>query len=653
MKYFEVVPLTFIGEETEGLVYSSKNDLTSGQAVIINVRGKKMAGIVGKECPKPDFATKEIERVIDPEPVISATYLGIARYISAYYGSALTSVLQTMLPTGLAKKRRRIEAVSAEKPVKAAAPPLTADQDKVLSDIIKEKVNKPHLLFGVTGSGKTEVYLRLTEKALSEKRQAIILVPEVSLIPQTVGTFESRFPGKTTVYHSYLKETERFNNWQQIKNGEKEIIIGSRSALFAPAGNLGLIVIDEEHETSYKQDQNPRYLARHVAKKIADSTGARLVLGSATPSIESYACALAGKYHLHELKKRIKQDNLPQVTIVDMRDEFKKQNYSIFSEELQAEIKLTLEEKRQVMLFLNRRGMATFVNCRDCGYVAECPCCELPLTFHYHNLKLVCHHCGHSSGLPAVCPSCGGIAIKYFGSGTEKVELELKKLFGEKIRVGRMDRDTTQKRGSHETIFRSFAGKEVDILIGTQMITKGWDIPNVRLIGIVSADTMINFPDFSAAERTFNLLTQVAGRTGRGYLPGKVVLQTYSPDHPAIKAAKHHDYVSFYKQEMKIRKDLNYPPFAHLIKLVYNNSVQSYSEKAVCDLADAILKKHPGQTIIGPSPAFRPKVAGRYRWQIVLKISGKTETEFIKIVSELKKLTDNNWVVDVDPISTL
>jgi primosomal protein N' (replication factor Y) len=297
--------------------------------------------------------------------------------------------------------------------------------------------------------------------------------------------------------------------------------------------------------------------------------------------------------------------------------------------------------------------MSTFVNCRDCGYVAECPSCDTALTFHYQSLNLICHHCGYKCPAPTVCPNCKGLAIKYFGSGTQKVEIELLKLFRNKINIGRMDKDTTQKRDSHTNIYNSFANQDTDILVGTQMISKGWDLPNIGLVGIVSADTMINFPDFSAGERTFNLLTQVAGRTGRGKKDGRVVLQTYNPDHPAIKFARGHDFVGYYESEINIREESNYPPFATLIKLMYNNVVQSKSEEATIKLCKTLKELHPEIEIIGPSPAFLPKISGKYRWQIVLKLADYKEEDTIKVVKEIKSLIDNNWTLDVDPTSTL
>ena len=653
MNYFEVVPLTYIGTDTSVLTYSYLGDLDCGQAVTIPLRNKKLVGIVTGKVKKPAFATKGIVEKIETRPILSPKYLELAHFISNYYGASLSSVFQTMIPAGLRKKRRDMRkekdiAESLEKSHK-----LTNEQKKILEDITNSKNKKPNLIFGITGSGKTEIYLQLTEKMIQSGKQTIILVPEVSLTPQTLSRFKARFGDKVTMLHSYLKETERYRNWKEVFDGQKQVIVGSRSALFAPCQNLGLIVIDEEHETSYKQDQNPRYHATLVAEKIAEIHDATLVLASATPSITSYHAALCGDYNLHMIQKRIVQDELPSIEVVDMRNEFKKKNYSIFSDSLQDEIKATLANKKQVLLFLNRRGMATFVNCRDCGYTATCPNCETALTFHYHTLDLTCHHCNYHAPIPTVCPSCKSMAIKYFGSGTQKVEYELKKLFGNDVRIARMDKDTTRERESHETIFRAFAGHKIDILVGTQMITKGWDLPNVDLVGIISADTMINFPDFYAAEKTFDLLTQVAGRTGRGSNQGKVVLQTYSPEHPAICYAKDHDFIGFYTEEIKNRREFSYPPFASLIKLMYNNVVQERAEETCAELYEKIHKQCPEIKILGPSPSFLPKLAGKYRWQIILQIIDKNEHERIEITKQLTKLANNDWTIDVDPISTI
>ncbi len=655
MKYYQVAPLAYFGRKTgDILTYKSNLDLEVGQAVHIFLRTKKIIGIVLDQTKKPSFPTKEIVDSIFEKPILIPRQLDLARWISGYYAANLGSTLSAFIPQGLDKKRRLLkEALAPEKPV--LAPTLTKDQEMIVSKIVAAKDNKPHLLFGVTGSGKTEVYFRLIEEALREKKQIIYLVPEISLTPMMVERLRQRFGDKVVLFHSYLKETERYINWKSVFDGQKPIVVGSRSALFAPLENLGLIIIDEEHESSYKQDQTPRYHTVKVAEKLAGLSGCRLILGSATPSLESYHKAQSGIYHLHTLKERVVQKFLPQVAVVDMRNEYKYGNQSIFSETLQIEIKKTLAAKKQVLLFINRRGMSTFINCRDCGYVAKCPHCDLALTFHYKDLGLVCHHCGFRSKVPSLCPDCHGLAIKYFGTGTQRVEVELKKLLGDKYTIERMDRDTIKERDSHKTVYANLVNKKTDVLIGTQMITKGWDIANIGLIGIISADTMINFPDFYASEKTFSLLTQVAGRTGRGSDPGKVILQTYNPQHNAIRYAAKHDYLGFYKEEIADRETLAYPPFAHLVKLLYTDKIQSIGEEKAVALAKEIEKLQNKNIIevLGPSPSFLPKVAGKYRWQVTVKVKETGDSDFIKTINELKELAREIWRIDVDALGII
>lgn len=657
MNYYEVAPLAYLGTETSTLVYNSSMILYPGQAVLIPLRSKNVVGVILSSTKKPGFITKEILGKILEKGIINHERLELAQWISDYYAASLASVLQAFIPSGITKKRHKGTNLQGNKKIIRDDPPtLKKDQDLIVRNILNNQGTKPHLLFGITGSGKTEVYLRLIEDVMEKSQQAIVLVPEISLTPMMLEGFTARFGNKVVVLHSYLKETERYTNWKAIFDNKKTVIIGSRSALFAPCHNLGLIIIDEEHETSYKQDQTPKYQTIKVAEKLSQLTGAKLVLGSATPSINSYYLATKNEYNLHLLNKRIIQNSMPPVEIIDMRNEFKYGNKSIFSDKLKQEINNAIHNKKQVLLFINRRGMSTFVNCRDCGYVSICPNCDIPLTFHYQGLSLVCHHCGHIEPAPALCPKCHSTAIKYFGAGTQRVEQELKSVVNkDNLKISRMDYDTTQKRGSHDVLYKNFAQNNVDILIGTQMITKGWDLANISLVGIISADSIINFPDYNASERTFNLLTQVAGRTGRGLSPGKVILQTYSPDNFAIKAASNHDYVGFYNQEIKNRADLNYPPFTRLIKLLYNDPISKEAENTTKELFIKIksLKRREIIDVLGPSPAFLPKLAGKYRWQIILKVKNKKEEEFINIVKTIQELIDNTWSIDVDPTGVI
>ena len=649
MKYYEIAPLVYLGQNLSVLTYESTETLIPGQAVLVPLRHKSVIGIVIDKTKRPTFESKQIEKVLFEKPVLDNIHLSLANWISKYYATSLDIVLQAMLPSGLSKDRHQLPQI---KPAlkNDSIPTLTKDQKTVLNNI-NSKTDKPHLIFGVTGSGKTEIYMRLIEEKVKNSQQAIMLVPEISLTPQMLKVFQNRFGDQVAPFHSYLKETERFKNWKAVFDGKMNIIIGSRSALFAPVSNLGIIVIDEEHETSYKQDQAPRYHAVKVAEKLAELSNCNLILGSATPSINSFYATQEGRYYLDTLNKRIIQLSLPAITLVDMRNEYKYGNYSIFSELLIKRIRENLASKKQILLFINRRGMSTFVNCRDCGYVAKCPNCDLSLTFHYNKMDLVCHHCNYSEKIPFICPKCHSLAIKYFGTGTQKVELELKKIVNKECKIGRMDRDTTQKRGSHESIFYDFSNNKFDVLIGTQMVTKGWDLANIGLVGIITADTSLNLPDYNASEQTFSLITQVAGRTGRGNDPGEVILQTYTPDHPAIVFAQKHNYSGFYDNEIVNRKGLGYPPFTQLIKLMYNNSTPEKAEAEAKKTFSNLIKNitDPEIEAIGPSPSFLPKVANKYRWQILIKFSNRSDDEIIKLTNTIRKIIDKDWVIDVEP----
>ena len=458
--------------------------------------------------------------------------------------------------------------------------------DKVVNDYTDGN-NGTYLLKGITGSGKTLVYIEIIDHILSMGKQAIVLIPEIALTYQTVKRFRRRFGDKVTIMNSKLSKGERYDQFERAKKGEVSVIIGPRSALFAPFPNLGIIVIDEEHETTYKSDQPPKYHAREVAIHRAGMCGASVVLGSATPSIESYHKALMGEYHLLTLTKRARENaELARVSVVDMREELKNGNRSMFSEHLKEQIKDRLDKKEQIMLFLNRRGYAGFVSCRACGHVFFCPHCDVSLTVHDSGSireRLVCHYCGYEEIKPKRCPSCTSTFIAGFGVGTQKVEEQVKSLYPE-AKVLRMDMDTTKKKDAHEKILDAFANGEADVLVGTQMIVKGHDFPGVTLVGIVAADTTLFESDYKAAEKTFDLLTQAAGRAGRGDKPGEVVVQTYKPDHYCISSAAKQDYDAFYEEEKAYRKMLSYPPFSHMMAIF----MEAPSDKISVELAESI-----------------------------------------------------------------
>jgi primosomal protein N' (replication factor Y) (superfamily II helicase) len=653
MNYYKVAPLTHINSSDGLLTYSYEESLQRGELVTIPLRTGAKQAIVTEETNRPSFETKSISEKVATSPVISDERIKVAEFISQEYFCTLGEALSAMLPVTFGKNRRPV----AEKPTKQGAieitPSLTKEQDEVFKGINKQGPQKPHLLFGVTGSGKTEIYLQLIAKVLAEGKGAIVLVPEISLTPQTVSRFRSRFGSTVALLHSNLKETEKFSEWQKIQNGEKKVVIGPRSALFAPVDNLGAIIIDESHESSYKQDSTPRYQAVKVAEKLTKLTGAYLVLGSATPTVEQLYEGDQNNYNLHILNNRIIQTGMPVVEIVDMRNEYHYGNKSIFSEKLQLEIKDALSRKRQILLFLNRRGMSTFVSCRECGHVEKCDNCDIPLTFHYEEMILRCHHCDMKKTAPSVCPKCNSMAIKYFGSGTQRVEQEIAKLFGSSTKTIRMDSDTTKTAGSHEEIFRKIHDGDIDIIIGTQMIAKGWDIGNIDLIGIVSADIMINLPDYAALERAFSLLVQVSGRAGRGHTQGKVVVQTYSPDLDIFHELVNHDFNSFYKKTLENRRELSYPPFAKIVNLLYNSSsddeAKEESKKTAERVSALLTDSKINFQIVGPSPAFIPKIRNKYRWQITIKLP-LWDTANTQLLNNIFTQTlTKGWVVDVDP----
>lgn len=542
---------------------------------------------------------------------------------------------------------------------------LNQDQSQALNDIIQSIEKEKHeifLLYGVTASGKTEVYMQAIGKMLEKGKGSIVLVPEISLTPQTVFRFASRFGKRVTVLHSKMSLGERYDQWRRIKSGQADIVVGARSAIFAPMPNLGLIVIDEEHETSYKQDDTPRYHAREVAIKRAEITNAVVVLGSATPSLESFYKATRKEYRLLNLPTRIDDVKMPPVEVVDMRLELtQKKNRSIFSQSLRSAIEDRLAREEQVILFLNRRGFSTFILCRECGYVAKCRNCDISLTYHSSGESLICHHCNHHERVPQVCPNCKGNYIRHFGTGTQKVEEETHKAFPE-ASIERMDVDTTTRRGAYKRILEAFKEREIDILIGTQMLAKGLDFPNVTLVGVISADTAINLPDFRAGERTFDLLTQVAGRSGRGQAGGEVIIQTYNPEHYSILSAQDHDYRSFYRQEITNRELLLYPPFSHFARILLRGLSENTTMKTT-EVLESILRSYqeanfPELEILGPSPAPLAKIKNFYRWQILLKspdpieIGKLVNMAFEKLPSQITK-GEVDVIIDMDPMTIL
>ena len=507
-------------------------------------------------------------------------------------------------------------------------PTLTQEQSEALDAIGTLSPGNTALLYGVTGSGKTEVYLRCIEECLRQGKSAIVLVPEIALTPQTVGRFAARFGDRIAVLHSRLSAGERFDEWRRIRLGKAPIVIGARSAVFAPVEDLGLIIIDEEHETSYQSEIAPRYHALDIARRRVKMAGGKLLLGSATPSLLTYYRALNGSYRLIELKHRVGGRPLPTVSIADMRAEFLNGNNGIFSSLLISKLTECLQQGHQAMLFLNRRGYSTFVSCRGCGYVLTCDSCDISMTYHKAQNAVRCHYCGAKKPLPTVCPNCGKPFIKYFGVGTEQVEEQIQKWFPG-TKTLRMDADTVSRREAYEQILSAFGRGEARILIGTQMIAKGHDFPNVTLVGVIAADSTLNFPDYRSAERTFQLLTQVSGRAGRDRDPGQVVMQTYVPDHPALQFARVQDYPGFYQYEIAQRKKCLYPPFSLFIRLLLTGESEEaliqrgkvYAKMLESDLRDALGPEGQSDLLLllaAPAPIAR--IAGQSRYQILVKL---------------------------------
>ena len=556
------------------------------------------------------------------------------------------------------------------------APPLTDAQAGAAAQIgrhLHARDGQTLLLFGVTGSGKTEVYLDAVGQALGLGRTALILLPEIGLTAQVLDLFKARFGADdVAVLHSALSLGERHDEWRRIQSGEARVVVGARSAVFAPVPDLGLIILDEEHDGSYKQDSSPRYHARDAAQFRAAQTGAVVVLGSATPSLESYYKAQIGDYELMEMPERISARPLPPVSVVDLREEMKPPPTpipkkgetkpeppprSVFGADLAASLACCLDRREQAILFLNRRGFASFLLCRDCGFTFRCPNCDVSLTYHHAGRYLQCHHCDFKRRSPDACPKCEGLRLRPFGLGTEKVEDAVRLQFPS-ARTLRMDRDTMSRKGAHAETLRAFKRGEADILIGTQMVAKGLDFPNVTLVGVVSADMALNIPDFRAPERTFQLLTQVAGRAGRGKIPGSVIVQTFSPEHESIQFASHHDYVGFYESAIAQREELSYPPYSHMANVVFTDESEDEARQRSHRLAtilQAELGTNPAVQLLGPVACPLSRLRNRYRWHLALRAPTKPELlALLKTgMTQLTATERSGMTLDIDPLSML
>lgn len=658
----------------EALTYLPPEDGTAierGQSVLVPLGKRQAHGVVirrgAKEVPA-EIKLKPILARHDLRPAIPAAYMDWLEWMANYYLYPLGQVVETVFPP-LARegsRKTRKSPVVKDGGVRIPPPPLTEEQLRVLREISAKPGFGVHLLFGVTGSGKTEVYLHLLEEALNAGKQGLVLVPEIALTPQLIDRFSKRFPGQIAVLHSHLTDREKTIQWWSMVEGQRKILIGARSALFCPLPNLGVIVLDEEHEPSYKQDEKLKYHARDAAIVLATKLNVPIILGSATPSLESWNNVLSGKYQLHTMAQRVNARALPEVEVIDLRDETRKRKDTPstlpfwLSDRLYDELQAVFAKKEQAALFLNRRGVAQTAQCRGCGFASECPNCSVSLTLH-GRAHLVCHFCDYSERLPELCPNCKEGLLEPLGLGTEKIEEDMRLLFPE-ARVARADRDEVQSRDQMENLISAMERHEIDLLVGTQMIAKGLDFPRLNLVGLVLADVGFHWPDFRASERSFQLLTQVSGRAGR-QSAGRVVIQTYNPEHPSIQFTVKADFKGFSEYELQERGELHYPPFWRMAMFRIQGSTAENGRKA----ADLLL--HRAETlqarnetyaedllVLGPAEAPLFKLRGHFRYQVMVKCS--TTQKLNHFCRQL--LGNGEWIpartkvqVDIDPFQML
>ena len=685
-----------------------KKDIAKGKRVLVPFGRQKVEGFVLDIKDKCDFNTKDIIEVVDEDVILNEEMLKLGEYMSKKTLTNLISCLQTMLPKALKAKHNyqsTIKYISYIKLIDKNYLPKNDNQKKIIEllkeeDRLKSELNKisassintlkskgiveeyleehyrlnnsfkkeenrivlsdeqlnvvnecknnintftPYLLYGVTGSGKTEVYMQLIDEVIKQNKEALVLVPEISLTPVIVDKFQKRFGDKIAILHSGLSDGEKYDEWRKIMRGEVSIVIGARSAAFAPLTNLGIIIVDEEHSDSYKQENNPKYDTHDILLFRAKYHNCPIIFGSATPKIESYTRAKLGVYKLLTMKKR-HATTMPKVEFVNMQDEIKKGN-RIISAKLKEELIHVLNNDEQAIIFLNRRGYSTILTCADCGYKEICPNCDIPLTYHKNHNILSCHYCGYKTYKKNICPDCGSENIKDFGLGTEKLEEEIKKI-SKDFKVIRMDQDTTTKKGSHSRIFEDFKNKKYNVLVGTQMIAKGLDFPDVTLVGVINADQSLNIPDFRSAEKTFAMLCQVSGRSGRSQKDGKVIIQGFNLDHYSILYTKNHDYDAFYDEEIKIRKKLDYPPFSDLIKITIVSTSLDYANDIAKKVANYL--KNNQVNVLGPTAAMIPKVNNKYYIQLIVKTKNMKDVyEYIKFIRQ-KDIKDLKVNIDID-----
>lgn len=633
-------------------------NLKPGQRVLVPLKEKTTRGIVytlSKSPKRKDL--KEIIGVIDKESLLNSDLIELAEWMAHYYLCSIGEAMWTLIPKGIRKKERSQTIVVGEQIQPQEEFELTGEQKeilKTLKDSLNNGSKEGFLLYGVTGSGKTEVYLRIIEEVLNRDKSGILLVPEISLTPQTVRYFSSRMGDKLAVLHSRLTSSQKISQWLEILKGRKKVIIGARSAIFAPVENIGVIIIDEEHETSYKSEETPRYNAKTIAYYRAQKHGSILVFGSATPSVESFYMAKTGKLKLLTLSRRVGNQVLPSTRVSDLR-RLKGQQH--LSKPLIQAIMRRLKYDEQVILFLNRRGYAPYIYCSNCGYVFRCSDCDISMTLHKKEKKIICHYCGYKEDLPDVCPNCSDERIELMGFGTEKIEKSLKELFPGAV-VRRMDTDTVKRRTAVYEILGDFGRQRIDILVGTQIVSKGLHFPNVTLVGVLNADISLNFPDFRAAERTFNLITQVSGRAGRGEKKGEVIIQTYNPSHYAIQCAKLQDYEDFFVKEIRNRQNLHYPPFCRIVRLVIRGTdrerVFNYAYE-ILDFIRARIEENGNISVLGPVSCPISKIKKNYRVHIIIKTEKIAPVRgVLKLLLEDEKKKYGVYLeIDFDPLSML
>lgn len=631
--------------------------LKPGVRVLVELGNKNEVGIAYRVSAKPAFSgtgIKPVEKVLDREPVLNDELIAVGEWVSVYYLCTIGESLWTIIPKGI-KKREKNVIIYEPQDKDGENIALTEEQELVFSkvkDSLDREKDKHFLLYGITGSGKTEIYLRVIHEALMRGKGAILLVPEISLTPQTVSYFMRRMGNQLAVLHSRLTRSEKINEWHRILTGQKRVVIGARSAIFAPLMDIGIIIVDEEHETSYKSDETPRYNAKSVAFFRARRHKATLLLGSATPSIESFHLAKLNKFTLLQLPKRVLNQKLPSTYVTDLR---KVKGEKFITGTLFKAIERRLKHREQVILFLNRRGFSPHIYCENCGYVFRCNSCDITLTYHRKEMRLICHYCGFAIDPPDTCPACKYEKISYSGFGTEKIENIIKDYFPG-ASIARMDTDTVRRRASMNEILSAFSKKEFDILVGTQIVTKGLHFPEVTLVGVLNADIPLNFPDFRSAERTFNIITQVSGRAGRGEKGGEVIIQTYNPVHYAIQTAKNQDYEGFFAREIKYREALLYPPFCRLIRIVFRGE----DSKKVFNHADFALSfiKEKGEkyiSLLGPSSCPISRIKNNYRVHIIIKLENiaPMRSVLMELVEVMRKKKGLYMEVDIDPLSML